>query len=790
MEVKQPLIAKKNSTEPQILQVTAIMDPDLSHAKLRYASVSAAGKETVQHATCIVEYGDTSKWLSEWAQVAYLIKGRVASLQKSVETGNAQKITRGLAYKLFAASVQYNDTYRGMEEVILDSAEFEATARISFQTSEKEGSFFCSPYWIDSLAHISGFIMNGSDIVDSKNFVYISHGWKSMRFSKPFSRTTKYRSHVKMQPAGGNMVAGDVYIFEEDTVIGVVGGLKFQRIPRAILDSLLPPENAAGTKTKTAITKAQPAVAPRTKASTKPVQALNKIKNPLIAPPKAEKRMSSKSIAARALDIVAAEAEIDLSELQNECVFADLGVDSLLSLTIAGKFREDLDLDVPGSLFLDHPTVGTLKTFLSGMDHDLGSDEEEERHSRSLPSSPPDLGSSSSSIGDDEMMATPESADENLLSVIQSTIADQMGLALEEITGSVDLGTVGMDSLMTISILGSLREETGLSLPSSFFQDHPSMSDIEKFLNIQKSKPAKLQNLVVPHQLEAQTPPTTSSIYPPAVSILLQGNPKTATKTLFLFPDGSGSATSYAPIPDIAPDVCAFGLNCPFMTTPEAYTCGIERVSELYLTEVRRRQPHGPYYLGGWSAGGVIAYEVTQQLLRSGERVDRLILFDSPCPVRLEALPSRLHHFFNSIGLLGTGSKKGPPAWLLPHFESSIKSLTAYKAKPMDPAKAPKTLALWARDGVCKYPGDPRPPPSADDPKSMNWLLNNRTDFGYNGWDQILGAENIDTVDIAGNHFTMMRDPLVSSLSSPSELSWSLGLERHANFWGDFRFAS
>ena len=37
------------------------------------------------------------------------------------------------------------------------------------------------------------------------------------------------------------MVVGNVYIFDEDTIIGVLGGLKFQRAPRSILNNLLTP---------------------------------------------------------------------------------------------------------------------------------------------------------------------------------------------------------------------------------------------------------------------------------------------------------------------------------------------------------------------------------------------------------------------------------------------------------------------------------------------------------------------------------------------------------------------
>ena len=199
------------------------------------------------------------------------------------------------------------------------------------------------------------------------------------------------------------------------------------------------------------------------------------------------------------------------------------------------------------------------------------------------------------------------------------------------------------------------------------------------------------------------------------------------------------------------------------MTTPTQYTCGIEKVAELFLEEVKRRQPKGPYYLGGWSAGGVIAYQMVLHLIAQGEKCENLILFDSPCPVRLEALPHRLHEFFGKIGLLGSGGR-APPEWLLPHFEYSIKALTAYKPKPIDPNKSPKVYAIWAVDGVCKNPSDPRPEPQSDDPKSMKWLLENRTDFGYNGWDQILPASKITCTKIENvNHFSLMREPHVRS---------------------------
>ena len=770
MEVVKPLIAKKGFKEPQLIRVTATTDLSTGQAELRYASVNAEGKETIHHATCTVKYGGGEEWLSEWSQIAYLVKGRIRSLQKSVGKGVAQRLSRGTTYKLFSALVNYSEKYRGMEEVIVDAPELEATSVVNFQTTEKDGNFFCSPFWIDSLAHLSGFIMNGTDAVDA-SAVYVSHGWRNMRFSETFNPQTTYRSYVKMQEAGKNVVAGDIYIIRDETIVGLVGGLKFQRIPRRVLDTLLPPDNgraaARPIPTPTPLAAISAARRPAAPAPVAKAAAPKAAAAPVPAP-KAAPRAAGKSVVTTAMALVATESEMDLAELQDECVFADIGIDSLLSLTIAGKFREDLGLDVPGDLFLKFPTVKAMKAHLATFDKAGAIEEAVEepepvqqtsQASVSTPSegtSTPWTMMSSANSEADESATAPENTDANvggeddLLGMIKATISEQMGMSVEEISGPVELATLGMDSLMTISILGSLREQTGANLPGSFFIDYPTMDDVEKFLR--KSK--------------ATTPAPeadANKTYPKAVSILLQGNPKTAEKTLFLIPDGSGSATSYATIPAIGKEVALFGLNCPYMTTPKDFTCGIEKIAELFLDEVKRRQPQGPYYLGGWSAGGVIAYEMTLQLAAEGTRVENLILFDSPCPVKLEALPHRLHEFFGKIGLLGTGGRD-PPEWLLPHFESSVRALTAYKPKVIDPAWAPKTFAIWATDGVCKNPSDPRPPPRSDDPKSMKWLLENRTDFGFNGWDQILGQNAITTTKVSANHFTMMREPQVGHL--------------------------
>ena len=808
VEVVKPLIIRESEPDAPILQITITADLNEGRARLRYATLDQNGKEATVHATATVTFEDTSEWSVNWSDMSYLIEGRMERLYERMAKNQANKISRGLAYKLFGALVTYDKKFQGMEEVILDSANFEATARVNFQTEEKDGKFFFSPFWIDSLCHISGFILNGSDIVDSKNEVYISHGWKSMRFAKQIDRNTTYNSYVKMRPAGKGVMAGDVYIFEGSEIMGVCGGLKFQCIPRRTFNIMCPPENAAPPSGLAAL---KPAPAVKREAapsiSQKPSTPVKTPKTPKSSPKSSKPTAASTpNVIDQAMNIIAREAELPLSELQDDCAFANLGVDSLLSLQIAGKFREDLDLDIPSSVFHDYPTPAELRGYLKKFQTSPQSTAPSTPSARSERDEDSDSTNTSVSSISSELSArlmkaqssppkvtvveapstsppTGSSKGAEIMGLFRSTISEQMGISSEEVTGSADLVSLGMDSLMSICILGILREQSELALPSDLFVEHPTLDDIEKFLGLNAPEPPKaprpsasrLASAAGSRRASRRSTPKPSrrssptrkpspkpsrlsaQPLPQAVSILMQGKPKTATKTLFMIPDGSGSATSYATIPAMDPSIAMYGLNCPFMTTPEDFTNGIAGVATLFLHEVRRRQPQGPYYLGGWSAGGVIAFEMAKQLLAAGERVERLVLLDSPCPIDLEPLPSRLHHFFAEVGLLG-GDGPEPPKWLMPHFEATIKALSDYKPAPLTQgSNVPPTLAIWARHGVCHEPSDPRPPQQAHDPQSMKFLIDDKADLTYNGWDKLLGPTALASTSVACNHFTMMK---------------------------------
>jgi monodictyphenone polyketide synthase len=382
--VSKGLVAQKDTKTPQLIQVSiTTADIHTRTAYLEWYNVQPDGSVD-PFATSTLYYGDASTWLSSWAPLTHLIQGRIEALERLAEEGIANRFSHSMTYRLFAANlVDYADKYRGMRSVVLH--ELESFADIQL-TTEKGGTWTVPPYFIDSVAHLAGFTMNVSDAIDTKANFCVTPGWSSMRFARPLVAGAKYRSYVKMIPTVEDPATyfGDVYILQDNVIIGMVGAIKFCRYPRILLDRFFSAPDAGKTSkhatsapTKhvhTAALAAPKATAPAPVQASKPAPPVVPKSHLPPTPPEladvpvadapAPVTMASDSTAAKAILLIAKETAIEAEDLADEASFADLGVDSLMSLVIAEKFREELGVTMSGSLFLEYPTVGDLRAWL------------------------------------------------------------------------------------------------------------------------------------------------------------------------------------------------------------------------------------------------------------------------------------------------------------------------------------------------------------------------------------------------------------------------------------------
>ena len=100
----------------------------------------------------------------------------------------------------------------------------------------------------------------------------------------------------------------------------------------------------------------------------------------------------------------------------------------------------------------------------------------------------------------------------------------------------------------------------------------------------------------------------------------------------------------------LSPEQPVYGLEARGVDgqLPPADT--IEEMAELYLEGVRKQQPNGPYLLGGYSGGGVVALEMAQRLIAAGEQINEVVLLDTFYPGTSGREVSLRDHFDGIIG--------------------------------------------------------------------------------------------------------------------------------------------
>jgi amino acid adenylation domain-containing protein len=117
---------------------------------------------------------------------------------------------------------------------------------------------------------------------------------------------------------------------------------------------------------------------------------------------------------------------------------------------------------------------------------------------------------------------------------------------------------------------------------------------------------------------------------PPIWSPLVPIQPHGTKPPIFCVHGLGGSVFNYVELGQaLGPDQPFYGLQALGLDDDQPPHTSIEELATAYLQAIRAHQPQGPYYLSGWSFGGMVAFEMAQQLLRDGEQVALLALIDS-----------------------------------------------------------------------------------------------------------------------------------------------------------------
>jgi thioesterase domain-containing protein len=117
---------------------------------------------------------------------------------------------------------------------------------------------------------------------------------------------------------------------------------------------------------------------------------------------------------------------------------------------------------------------------------------------------------------------------------------------------------------------------------------------------------------------------------------------------LFFVPGGQGGLAELALYTGLMQhldgDYSVYGLLAQGLRREDTPLGTLPERAAAFVAKIRSIQPHGPYALGGECAGGIVAFEMAQQLAAQGQKVALLLLMDTWRPVPFDSLPARYFH--------------------------------------------------------------------------------------------------------------------------------------------------
>jgi thioesterase domain-containing protein/2-polyprenyl-3-methyl-5-hydroxy-6-metoxy-1,4-benzoquinol methylase/acyl carrier protein len=364
---------------------------------------------------------------------------------------------------------------------------------------------------------------------------------------------------------------------------------------------------------------------------------------------------------------------------------------------------------------------------------------------------------------DRKALPSPDTATRNLANSFvlpRNPIEAQLTQIWSEVLGLERIGVkdnffeLGGHSLLAVRLINCIEQTLDKKLPlTSLFQN------------------GTIASLA---QLLAQE--TTQLTHSPLIPIQSQGN----KAPFFAVHPIGGNVLCYADLARyLGTDQPFYGLQALGLQETEKPVNSIEEMATVYIEAIQTIQASGPYHLGGWSMGGVIAFEIAQQLSAQGQTVALLSLIDSYSPILLNSVnteenssESRLEDINESLNIVYSFVRDltGMFNQQIPFSEDELSHLTSDELLAL--------FLTWSKQIHIL-------PPELGEQQIKNWFavfqtnrqaLFNYFPKAYSGKTIFFGAEesslknpgwhgiinNLESQWISGDHYSLIKNPILA----------------------------
>jgi amino acid adenylation domain-containing protein len=309
-----------------------------------------------------------------------------------------------------------------------------------------------------------------------------------------------------------------------------------------------------------------------------------------------------------------------------------------------------------------------------------------------------------------------------------------------------DFFDLGGHSLLSTRVATAIRQEWSIDIAVADLLRYPTIAQLGALL-----------------RLGAGEGGAGKSSKSPLVTIR-DGQP--GHRPLFLFHPFGGTVFCYIAVArQFPPGRPVIAVEAPGIQHEDDSEVTVEAMAARYLEYVRGIQAHGPYALGGWCFGGVIAFEVARRLRSAGEDIEMLAAIDARAPIaaNMPEIPddwTMLSWFARDLAV-PAGKKLQIPAEELrglggqAGFDRVLVGATAIGvlAEDADRATLRRYFEVYLANGIALQTYLPQ----ASDLDMLVLRAKDETeDYGPSlGWDSLIRG-SLDVEQVPGDHNSVM----------------------------------
>jgi phthiocerol/phenolphthiocerol synthesis type-I polyketide synthase E len=222
--------------------------------------------------------------------------------------------------------------------------------------------------------------------------------------------------------------------------------------------------------------------------------------------------------------------------------------------------------------------------------------------------------------------------------------------------------------------------------------------------------------------------------------------------------------------------------SCPPLTS-------LAEMAAVYVKEIRRVQPHGPYFIAGYCMGGTVAFEVAQQLRELGEPIALLALFDTmnwhKIPLTFWSLSSHATQrlFFHAASFF-TLDSSGQAKFLKEKFAVLKSRIPAWRGMLLSrfSKRSPDTVSeslvlgqIWQANDRASWAYLPKPYPGVvtDIRPAKQYRIFSKPNLK---WDGLTRGQDVTVLPVYPG--TMLVEPFVVHLAGALRRSIDLAIQR------------